>query len=303
MVAVPIPVPLCSPTTLDEALALRADPLWQVLAGGTDVYPAHVSRPIARPMLDLSRIHTLRGTLERVDTKGQRWLRIGALTSWADLRSLANEAGLRALAQAAAEVGGLQIQHQATLGGNLCNASPAADGVPALLALGAELELRSLRGTRRLPLEQFVLGNRSTALAADELLTAIELPRPSQRAVSQFLKLGHRRYLVISIAMVAVQLDFDERGCILNPRVAVGSCSAAALRLAPIEARLSGLSSATAAALIEAELAPGGEAARAVERAIAPIDDVRGTAVYRREAARELIRRALVAALDSRSAS
>ncbi|NDB19141.1 MAG: xanthine dehydrogenase family protein subunit M, partial [Actinobacteria bacterium] len=177
------------------------------------------------------------------------------------------------------------------------------DGLPALLALGAELELMSVRGTRRLPIERFVLGNRRTALAADELLTAIDIPRPSARAVSQFLKLGHRRYLVISIAMVAVQLDFDDRARILNPRLAVGACSAAALRLEAIEARLSGLPVEGAAAVLEHELTAGGAAALALERAIAPIDDVRGTARYRREAARELIRRALFAALDSRSHS
>jgi len=236
-----------------------------------------------------------------VDPAGGRWLRIGGLASWTQLRALAQDPGLRALAQAAAEVGGLQIQNQATIGGNLCNASPAADGVPALLALGAEVELASARGIRRLPLAQFVLGNRRTALAADELLTAVELPRPSARAVSQFLKLGHRRYLVISIAMVAVQLDIDERSRVVRPRVAVGACSAAARRLGELEALLEGLGVDAAAGEVERLLEPGGAGAQAVERAIAPIDDVRGSADYRRDAARELIRRALVAALDSRS--
>jgi CO/xanthine dehydrogenase FAD-binding subunit len=301
MAAVPIPVQAHSPTALDEALALRADPRWLVVAGGTDVYPAHVSRPIGRPLLDLSRLDVLRAIEDHVDAAGRRWLRIGGLVSWTQLRALAQDPGLRALAQAAAEVGGLQIQNQATIGGNLCNASPAADGVPALLALGAEVELASARGIRRLPLEQFVLGNRRTALATDELLTAIELPRPSARAVSQFLKLGHRRYLVISIAMVAVQLDLDEDSRIVKPRVAVGACSAAARRLEELEALLVGLAAGAAASEVERLLVPGGVGARAVEPAIAPIDDVRGTADYRRDAARELIRRALVAALDARS--
>ena len=301
MAAVPIPFQAYSPGTLDEALALRADPRWLVVAGGTDLYPAHVSQPIGRPLLDLSRLEALHVISDRVDPVGGRWLRIGALVSWTQLRALAGDPGLCALAQAAAEVGGLQIQNRGTIGGNLCNASPAADGVPALLALGAEVELASARGVRRLPLAQFVLGNRRTALAADELLTAIELPRPSARAVSQFLKLGHRRYLVISIVMVAVQLDFDERSRILAPRVAVGACSAAARRIDELETLLEGLAAGAAASELERLLAPGAAGDRALERAIAPIDDVRGTARYRRDAARELIRRALEAALDSRS--
>lgn len=289
-----------SPRGLAEALALRANPDWLVLAGGTDVYPAHVGRAIGRPLLDLSRVPELGGFETRVDASGRRWLRMGAGVTWSQLRDRVAEPGLESLGQAAAEVGGFQIQNQGTLGGNLCNASPAADGVPALLALGAEVELASLRGLRRLPLADFVLGNRRTALAADELLTAIEVPLPSERASSVFLKLGHRRYLVISIVMVAVQLDFDADRAISACRIAVGACSAAARRVDSLESALIGLRIEDAAGAIDRLLASGGTAEPLLAERLAPIDDVRGSAPYRREAARELIRRALTTAIDSR---
>lgn len=300
MTAPPISAVACSPRALDEALGLRSDPSWLVIAGGTDVYPMHVGRAIDRPLLDLSRVQALQGLETRADASGREWLRMGAGVTWAQLRDDPAPPGLEALGQAAAEVGGFQIQNQATLGGNLCNASPAADGVPALLALGAEVELASVRGVRRLPLADFVLGNRRTALAGDELLTAVEVPLPSSRAASSFLKLGHRRYLVISIVMVAVQLDFDSRHAITHCRIAVGACSAAARRVEPLEALLTGVPVSDAAAEIERLFAPGGAAMPLLEAALSPIDDVRGSAAYRREASRELVRRALSNAIDSR---
>ena len=127
-------------------------------------------------------------------------------------------------------MGGIQIQNRGTVGGNLCNDSPAADGIPPLLALDARVELTSSRGRRTLAVDEFVIGNRRTALAPDELLTAVEVPVHSANAVSCFLKLGHRRYLVISIAMVAVVLDFDANDRIRYCGIAVGACSAAARR-------------------------------------------------------------------------
>src|SRR3546814_5531922 len=104
---------------------------------------------------------------------------------------------------------------------NLCNASPAADGVPPLLALEAEVELASRDGLRRLALDAFILGNRKTARRPDELVTAIIVPKPSGRARSRFLKLGARKYLVISIVMVATLLDLDDDGRVAKARVAV----------------------------------------------------------------------------------
>lgn len=283
-----------APVHLDEALELLSQPGWLPLAGGTDVFPAHVGRPIAQPLLDLGRIDGLRGQGQVTDAAGRAWWRIGALETWSAVRDAPLPPGFEALVQAALEVGGRQIQNQGTLGGNLCNASPAADGVPVLLALDAEVELRSRLGRRRLPLEAFVLGNRRTALAPGELLVSIDLPLGSPRARSQFLKLGHRRYLVISIAMVAVSVDIDAQDRLSRCTIAVGACSAAARRLPRLEEQLLGLRPSQAAGAAASALASGESAALLAP--LSPIDDVRGTAGYRREAVRELIGRAIAMA-------
>ena len=270
----------------DLAAALRrlAEGGWTPLAGATDFYPARVGRPVRESLLDLTGLHALRG-IEASGNDGAPAWRIGALTTWSELARAPLDPSLAALQQAVREVGGVQIQNQATVGGNLCNASPAADGVPALLALDAQVELASVRGVRRLPVSGFVLGNRRTAIGPDELLTAVIVPRRSPRAVSRFLKLGHRRYLVISIVMAAVAVDFDEDARVSHCAVAVGACSSAALRLPVVERAML---SAHRTQLAERFATLDDEAAFAP---LAPIDDVRGTATYRRDAAFELIRR------------
>ncbi len=131
--------------------------------------------------------------------------------------------GLKA---AAREVGAWQIQNAATVAGNLCNASPAADGVPPLLALNAAVTVQSATGSRTMPLQHFILGNRRTALAPGEMLTHIHVPAHDPRTRSVFLKLGARRYLVISIAMVSAVVLCARDGTIADLRVAVGACSA-----------------------------------------------------------------------------
>ncbi|MCU0946129.1 MAG: FAD binding domain-containing protein [Rubritepida sp.] len=238
------------PGELGEALAILAGEAPRLLAGGTDVYPALAQQaawgPAATPdLLDLTGIAALRG----IAREGSFW-RLGALTPWATLRDAPPAPGFAALAEAARQVGGRQVQARGTIGGNLCNASPAADGVPPLLMLDALVELASPRGLRMLALQDFLRGNRRTARAADEILTAILVPAEMAEAPSVFLKLGARSHLVISIAMVAASA---------NGRVAVGACS---------------------------------EVARLWEEGVAPIDDVRATAAYRRAAAAELVARA-----------
>lgn len=270
------------PQRLEAALAALARAPHRVLAGGTDLYPAHVTGPLPAALLDVSALAEMRGVAAAGDA-----LRIGALTTWSEIARAALPPHCAALAQAAREVGGVQIQNRGTIGGNLCNASPAADGVPPLLALDARVELASANGARTLPLAQFVLGNRRTACRPDELLVAIHVPTRSPRARSLFLKLGARRYLVISIAMVAVVLDFDAADRVAYCGVAVGACSAAAQRLPALESWLIGAArgevGARAAALLAqpATLAP-----------LAPIDDVRGTRAYRLDAVRRLLARA-----------
>lgn len=264
------------PAGLDEALAALARP-WTVLAGGTDFYPARVGRAIEENVLDIAGIADLRGI-----SAGPAGWRLGATTTWAELIESPLPPLFDGLKQAAREVGGRQIQNAGTMAGNLCNASPAADGVPPLLALDAEVELAGRAGTRRLPLSAFITGNRRTVLAPGELLVAIHVPAPERAARSAFLKLGARRYLVISIAMAAATLEI-ERGQVIKARVAVGACSAVAQRLPALEA-----------ALVDA---PVGMLAERVDTAhlapLSPIDDVRGSAAYRRDAVVTLLRRLL----------
>jgi len=268
------------PRSVAEAASLLAAGDWALLAGGTDLYPAHVGRPLARPLLDLSRVEGLRG-IRRTEAG---WT-IGATTTWSDVIRADLPPLFDALKAAAREVGGVQIQNAGTVAGNVCNASPAADGTPALLALDAEVELQSAAGVRRLPLDRFVLGSRRTARRPDELVSALHVPARGNRARSVFMKLGGRRYLVISITMIAVLLEVDATGRVAHAAIAVGSCSAVARRLPALEARLLGRDCAElAACVVPDDLAP-----------LTPIDDVRGSGAYRLDATATLLRRALAA--------
>ena len=249
-----------------------------VLAGGTDFYPARVGRAIEEDVLDIGAIAVLRG----ISSVSGGW-RLGATTTWSELLEADLPPLFDGLKQAAREVGGRQIQNAGTLAGNVCNASPAADGVPCLLALEAEVELASRTATRRMPLGRFITGVRRTVRAPDELVVAIHIPKPGHEARSAFLKLGARRYLVISIAMVAATLEIAN-GRVANARIAVGACSAVAQRLPALEAALAGapLDGRLADRIDPTHLAP-----------LTPIDDVRGSADYRADSALVLLRRLL----------
>jgi CO/xanthine dehydrogenase FAD-binding subunit len=275
------------PTSLDEALLALADRRFEVLAGGTDFYPARVGKPVDVDILDITRVSSLRGIRDE-----GRLFRIGAATTWSDLIAApvsapfdAQFAGLRA---AARDIGGLQIQNAGTVAGNLCNASPAADGVPPLLALGTRVELASSKRTRSVALADFVLGNRKTARQPDELVTAVLVPKWRAGSRGVFLKLGHRRYLVISIAMVSAVAALDDTGRVALCGIAVGACSAVAQRLPRLEARLIGRPAREAASLVAAEDLND----------LTPIDDVRGSAAYRIDAVLTLVRQAVAQAVD-----
>jgi CO/xanthine dehydrogenase FAD-binding subunit len=276
------------PTSLAEAVTLLGDGGWTVLAGGTDVYPALGENPLTSPVMDISRLGDLRGIAPAPDGG----IRIGALTTWTDIVRASLPPAFRALQQAAREVGSVQIQNRATIAGNLCNASPAADGVPPLLALDARVELASRSGNRTLPLSDFIQGNRKTARDSGELLTFIHVPAAGLQGNSAFFKLGSRRYLVISIAMIAARLAADGNGIITGAAVAVGACSAVAQRLPALESALIGQNLQAAA----------GIAAPQHLAALSPIDDVRAPAGYRMEAALEGVRRALAMAGEGASA-
>jgi CO/xanthine dehydrogenase FAD-binding subunit len=276
------------PNSLQEALNVLADTRATVLAGGTDVFPALGDRPLSGPVLDISGLAEIRGIQST-----QEHIVFGARTTWTDLIAAPLPRGFDGLKAAAREVGSVQIQNAATIAGNLCNASPAADGVAALLALEAEITLSSRSSSRVLPLSEFILGNRKTARRPDELLTSIRVPRRVENALSTFLKLGARRYLVISIVMVAANLVVDPAGEIREALICVGSCSAAALRLTELER-----------ALLGRPARPGlGQIVNAGHLAqLSPINDVRATAEYRRDAAFTLVGRALEACAQKAAA-
>jgi len=273
------------PKTLDEAVSLLALPGGQILAGGTDFYPALGERlPLGR-VVDITALSEIRG----ISTESEH-VRIGGLTTWSEVIRASLPRGFDALKAAAREIGSLQIQNRGTVAGNLCNASPAADGVPPLLALDAEVELASVAGRRRLPLTQFLAGNRKTVRHADEILSAVLVPRRMEHAASAFLKLGARRYLVISISVVAAVLQADDAGRVAEVHLAVGSCSATAQRLHELENDLGGL---------PAEPGIGASVRAEHLRSLSPIDDVRATADYRRDASLTLVQRALEACVGS----
>ena len=263
------------PQTLDEAIRVLAQGGVQIRAGCTDAYPAQRQGQAPASVLDLTRVAGLRG----VARDGDDW-RIGATTTWTDILRADLPPAFDALKQAARQVGSVQIQNRATVAGNLCNASPAADGVPPLMALDARVELTGPAGARVVPLDQFITGPRQTVRAADEVVSAVLIPPVA--GVSAFEKLGSRAHLVISIAMVAVNVVVRD-GTVATARVAVGSCAPVARRMPALESALVGW-------------APGAPMPRddALYAPLSPIDDVRGSAGYRRDVVPDLIHRALM---------
>jgi CO/xanthine dehydrogenase FAD-binding subunit len=267
------------PRTLSEALVALAESGGVLLSGGTDFFPALGNRQIGRAVVDISGIRELKG----IQTTADR-IEIGGRTTWSEILAARLPRGFDGLKAAAREIGGLQIQNAGTIAGNICNASPAADSVPPLLALDAEVTLLSSEGMRTISLSDFIVGNRKTVRRAGEIVTRVSVPRRMENSISTFLKLGARRYLVISIAMVAVNLLVDETARIQEARIAVGACSAKAVRLAALEQTLS-----------DEMLRPGiGRIVKSEHlEQLSPIDDVRATAEYRLDAARTLVERAL----------
>ena len=266
-----------SPTDLDLALEIAAQPFGKIVAGGTDVYPSAKKGVVPEFFLDLTR---LRGFANITEQNGT--VRIGAAMTWSQIAQANLPPAFDALKQAAKEVGSVQIQNTGTIAGNICNASPAADGVPPLLALDAKVELASAaRGTRVLALSEFLQGVRQTALADDELMTGIVIPPLPQRARSAFEKLGSRRYLVISISMVAATITCDDDGRIIDARVAVGACSPVAQRLPLLERDIIG------------KMVQDIELTDEHFTALSPIDDVRGSGLYRLDVVAEQCVRAI----------
>lgn len=266
------------PSTVEEALSGLAARDARIAAGCTDLFPQTQGQSLPWPVVDITGI----GELRSITRTGDGW-RFGATATWRDILRADLPPAFDGLKLAAREVGSAQIQGAGTIAGNLCNASPAADGVPPLLTLDAAVEIATAGGRRVVPLSAFITGPRRTALRAGEFVTAVLIPESAGRGASTFLKLGARKHLVISIAMVAARLEL-EGGRISSATLAVGSCSPVAQRLPDLEATLAGATPADAPGLVSTDLVRG---------QLTPIDDIRADSTYRMDAACELLRRAL----------
>ncbi len=254
-----------TPRSLEEALALKADrPDARFVQGGTDVLvELNFARSRPPALINLDEVAELRGWWREGGT-----LVLGASLTYAEAMQAPLADELPALAEASRTVGSPQIRNRGTIGGNLGTASPAGDALPPLLAERARVELASVRGRRTLPLDEFLLGVKRNALAPDELVLSVRL-EPS-RAPQTFMKVGPRNAMVIAVCSLALQAD-RERG---ELRAAFGSA-------------------APTARMVVAPLDAADELPDQVAAAASPIDDVRGTAAYRRHALHVLVRRAL----------
>jgi CO/xanthine dehydrogenase FAD-binding subunit len=253
-----------TPRSLDDAVRLRAETGARPIAGGTDLM-VELNFDRARPdaLLNLNEVPELRGWRREDGT-----LRLGAGLTFTEAMQGEVAAALPALAEASRTVGSPQIRNRGTIGGNLGTASPAGDALPPLLVEDADVEVTGPSGTRTLPLELFLTGPKRNALAADELIEAVRV-RPSG-ARQTFMKVGPRNALVISVCSLAVAVDRERE----EVRGAFGSAGpVVALVRCPLD---------------EADGFPD-----RVAEAASPIDDVRGTAAYRRHALHVLARRGL----------
>jgi CO/xanthine dehydrogenase FAD-binding subunit len=266
------------PRKLDDALALLRDEpgVWRPFAGGTDLMVLLEAGKLEhRRFFSISHLKELRAVAE-VDGE----VRVGALTTYTDVRRSELLSRLfPMLGQAARETGGIAIQNRGTVGGNIANASPAADTPPALLAYGAEVELVSADGARRVPYADFHTGYKQTVMRPDELIAAVLLPRPSEGARHFYRKVGTRRAQAISKVCFAALAEV-EGGSLKEVRVALGSVAPVVLRCRRTEEVLRGRR-------------PDEEVSRAASeelgREVTPIDDVRSTARYRTRVAQNLL--------------
>jgi CO/xanthine dehydrogenase FAD-binding subunit len=252
-------VDVLTPRSLEEALALKAErPDAVPIQGGTDVM-VELNFDRARPpaLLNLNEVAELRGWSRENGT-----LRLGSGLTYAEAMELREP--LQALAEASRTVGGPQIRSRGTIGGNLGTASPAGDALPPLLVYGAEVELASTRGMRAMPLRDFLVGPKRNASEPDELILGVRLPVPGPRQT--FMKVGPRNAMVIAVVSLALVVEGDE------VRASFGSAG-------PVPG------------LVRAPL--DDDVPERVAGAASPIDDVRGTARYRRHALRVLTQRAL----------
>jgi xanthine dehydrogenase FAD-binding subunit len=264
--------------------AALAGPDARVMAGGTDLLVRLRSgRETAGTLVSLDRLEALRGISEEGGGGLHRTLRIGAAATHAEV--LAHplvRSRLPVLACALAELGSPPIRNMGTLGGNICTASPAGDSLPPLAVLGAELELASAAGTRRLRLEDFILGPGRTALARGEVLAAVHVPLPGTKVVQHFEKVGRRNALAVAVVSLAALVRLERGGKVAEARLAWGSVGPTVWRCPEAERVLLGR---------RLSLSALNDAASMVRTQVRPIGDLRASADYRREVAGNLLLR------------
>ncbi len=273
------------PATLEEALSIRAEHPVIPIAGGTDLYVRHrrgngLPPAIDKPLLSVSHLTELRAVAYHDDH-----ITVGAAVPYSDL--LADERVPEILRASIAELAAPALRNAGTLGGNICNASPAADAVCPLYALDAECELRSTTETRMVPIEELITGPGRTSLGEDELLTAIRIPLPSGAGGihSFYRKVGTRRANALSKLSIAAVARLGEEGEVASAAVALGAVAPTVLRSRETEASIVGTPVAIDAAR---ERILG-----AYRELVSPIDDQRSSAAYRREVAVNLVRQFL----------
>jgi CO/xanthine dehydrogenase FAD-binding subunit len=272
------------PEKINDALETLSKQKLTIAAGCTDLLPSTQQDNLGDNILDISGLKSLRNIAVE---NGFR--RIGSGITWADLENYELPKCYDMLRECSLQVGSRQIQNLGTIGGNLCNASPAADGVPCLLSLDASIELSSKYGKRVLKLEDFIKGPRKTELQDNEILSAILIPKEAEKGNSTFLKLGARKYLVISIAMIACKIDLQE-DIISDIAISVGSCSAVAQRLKSLENKLIGRN-------IQDELTSDVLNFK-YENHLSPIDDIRGTNSYRLKVSKVLVKDSIIKTIN-----
>lgn len=270
-----------APRSVEEVLHVLKEEaqVAKILAGGTDLLVQMKEGFRPGLVVDIGNLDQLRGIRRE---GGFVW--IGPLTTHHDLArsTLIQEHGL-ALAQGASKVGSPQIRHRGTLGGNIANASPAADTLPPLVVLEAEIQVSSLAGSRWLPVESVMEGPSQTVLRPEELITAVRFPVRDRGFRSQYEKFGSRRALSIAVASVAVGA-FQEEGRLRKITIALGSVSPTVMRAPQVEELLSGK-------VLEESLIT--QAIASVGQACCPLDDVRGSIWYRRQLVAVLLARIL----------
>jgi CO/xanthine dehydrogenase FAD-binding subunit len=271
------------PKSIDEVITALDDRDSCVVAGGTDVIPKMKRNGAllpARVWVDISHIHGLRFIRQEANR-----IHIGALTTHSEIiESSVLKEFSPSLVEAASTIGCVQTRNRGTLGGNLANASPAADSVPPLIVMDAQVHLLSGNGTRCLPVEEFFLGPGKTKLAAGEIIHSVSFDLLEDYWGTVFLKNGKRNGMAIAVASAAAAVILNSKGLITRARVAVGSVAPRPIRSLAVETAVVGQAGHSDVFRL---------AAREVVKDIAPIDDVRASAEYREHAVVVLVQRAL----------